>query len=78
MIISYHIVNLGNDADTTAAIYGQIAGAYYGAGGIPEDWKRKCSLNHLIEIFTQELVRQSADVVIPLDTNQTFPSPQSG
>jgi ADP-ribosylglycohydrolase len=24
-------VNLGNDADTTGAVYGQIAGAYYGA-----------------------------------------------
>ena len=31
-------VNLGNDADTTAAIYGQIAGAYYGIDGIPARW----------------------------------------
>jgi len=23
-------VNLGNDADTTGAVYGQIAGAFYG------------------------------------------------
>lgn len=30
--------NLGNDADTTAAIYGQIAGAYYGLDGIPGEW----------------------------------------
>jgi ADP-ribosyl-[dinitrogen reductase] hydrolase len=30
--------NLGNDADTTAAICGQIAGAYYGFEGIPNDW----------------------------------------
>jgi ADP-ribosylglycohydrolase len=29
-------VNLGDDADTTAAIYGQLAGAYYKASGIPE------------------------------------------
>ena len=29
-------VNLGNDADTTGAVYGQIARAYYGAAGIPE------------------------------------------
>jgi len=28
-------VNLGNDADTTGAIYGQLAGAYYGVEGIP-------------------------------------------
>jgi ADP-ribosyl-[dinitrogen reductase] hydrolase len=30
--------NLGDDADTTAAICGQVAGAFYGAGGIPERW----------------------------------------
>jgi len=30
--------NLGDDADTTAAICGQIAGAYYGSSQIPEDW----------------------------------------
>ena len=31
-------VNLGDDADTTAAIYGQIAGATYGAEAIPAAW----------------------------------------
>jgi ADP-ribosyl-[dinitrogen reductase] hydrolase len=31
-------VNLGDDADTTAAITGQIAGAYYGMERIPEHW----------------------------------------
>ncbi len=30
--------NLGEDADTTAAIAGQIAGAFYGAAAIPADW----------------------------------------
>ena len=30
--------NLGDDADTTAAICGQIAGAYYGESSIPEPW----------------------------------------
>jgi ADP-ribosyl-[dinitrogen reductase] hydrolase len=30
--------NLGDDADTTAAITGQIAGAHYGANSIPEEW----------------------------------------
>jgi ADP-ribosyl-[dinitrogen reductase] hydrolase len=28
-------VNLGDDADTTAAVCGQVAGAYYGENGIP-------------------------------------------
>jgi ADP-ribosylglycohydrolase len=30
--------NLGDDADTTAAIAGQLAGAVYGVSGIPEEW----------------------------------------
>jgi ADP-ribosyl-[dinitrogen reductase] hydrolase len=30
--------NLGDDADTTAAICGQIAGAYYGESGTPAHW----------------------------------------
>ena len=30
--------NLGDDADTTAAIAGQLAGAVYGASGIPDEW----------------------------------------
>ena len=31
--------NLGDDADTTTAIYGQIAGAHYGAEAIPVEWR---------------------------------------
>lgn len=30
--------NLGDDADTTAAITGQLAGAYYGVQAIPKSW----------------------------------------
>ena len=30
--------NLGDDADTTAAVCGQVAGAHYGVGGIPQGW----------------------------------------
>jgi ADP-ribosyl-[dinitrogen reductase] hydrolase len=33
--------NLGGDADTTAAIAGQLAGAVYGNAGIPEPWLEK-------------------------------------
>jgi len=33
--------NLGDDADTTAAICGQIAGAFYGESDIPSDWLEK-------------------------------------
>ncbi|CAM2728366.1 unnamed protein product [Rotaria socialis] len=31
-------VNLGDDTDTTAAIYGQLAGAHYGYRKLPERW----------------------------------------
>ncbi len=41
-------VNLGNDADTTAAIYGQIAGAYYGLEGIPSCWRESIAQRALI------------------------------
>ena len=41
-------VNLGDDADTTAAIYGQIAGAYYGIDGIPLSWRERLAHSALI------------------------------
>jgi ADP-ribosyl-[dinitrogen reductase] hydrolase len=31
-------VNLGDDTDTTAAIYGQLAGAFYGYKALPSKW----------------------------------------
>ena len=34
-------VNLGDDTDTTAAIYGQLAGAYYGYKQLPLEWREK-------------------------------------
>ena len=37
-------VNLGDDADTTGAIYGQIAGAHYGAEAIPPTWRSKLTM----------------------------------
>ncbi|MBB6367931.1 ADP-ribosylglycohydrolase [Xanthomonas sacchari] len=33
--------NLGDDADTTAAICGQLAGAFYGIDGIPAAWRAR-------------------------------------
>ena len=40
--------NLGDAADTTAAIYGQIAGACYGAEVIPSGWRSKLAHRELI------------------------------
>ena len=36
--------NLGDDADTTAAIYGQIAGAHYGVEAIPAEWRAQLTM----------------------------------
>lgn len=33
-------VNLGDDADTTGAICGQLAGAFYGIDAIPAEWQQ--------------------------------------
>ena len=48
-------VNLGDDADTTGAIYGQLAGAYYGEGGIPAAWRSKLAHRALIAEFAAQL-----------------------
>ena len=34
-------VNLGDDTDTTAAIYGQLAGAHYGYQDLPKKWREE-------------------------------------
>jgi ADP-ribosyl-[dinitrogen reductase] hydrolase len=47
--------NLGDDADTTAAVCGQIAGAYYGLEGIPQDWLARLAKRTLIEGIAGEL-----------------------
>ena len=41
-------VNLGGDADTVGAVYGQLAGAYYGYKNIPEKWINKISMKDKI------------------------------
>jgi ADP-ribosyl-[dinitrogen reductase] hydrolase len=43
-------VNQGADADTTGAICGMLAGAYYGMAGIPQRWYRKMNPAVLAEI----------------------------
>lgn len=42
-------MNLGDDSDTTGAVFGQIAGAYYGLNGIPDGWREKIAKRELIE-----------------------------
>ncbi len=48
-------VNLGDDADTTGAIFGQIGGAYYGKDDIPVEWRKKLAQRELIERLAKDL-----------------------
>jgi ADP-ribosyl-[dinitrogen reductase] hydrolase len=42
-------VNLGDDADTTGAVCGHLAGAYWGERGIPDEWRRELARSDMIE-----------------------------
>ncbi|HLP12274.1 MAG TPA: ADP-ribosylglycohydrolase family protein [Flavobacteriales bacterium] len=54
------VVNLGRDADTTGAVYGQIAGAYYGMSGIPQKWLDKLYWKNEIEARAEKLFNLSS------------------
>ena len=49
--------NLGNDADTTAAVCGQIAGAYYGLEGIPLAWQNRLYMRQEIIDYALQLLK---------------------
>jgi ADP-ribosylglycohydrolase len=48
-------VNLGEDSDTTGAVYGQIAGAFYGANAIPRNWVSVLARRNLIVDFADQI-----------------------
>jgi len=47
--------NLGDDADTTAAVCGQVAGAYYGEPGIPSHWLDRLACRSEIAALADDL-----------------------
>jgi len=49
-------VNLGEDADTTGAVCGQLAGACWGESGIPESLKTGLAGQHLVAEILEKLV----------------------
>ena len=55
-------VNLGNDADTTGAVFGQLAGAYYGIEGIPPKWAEIITYSELIHEFAEKLYELSLEL----------------
>jgi len=53
--------NLGGDADTIAAITGQLAGALYGANAIPAKWRHELASVERIEAAASRLFQFSLD-----------------
>jgi ADP-ribosylglycohydrolase len=51
--------NLGNDADTTGAIFGQLGGAFHGESAIPQGWLEKLAMRELIREMAVALVEFS-------------------
>lgn len=51
--------NLGDDADTTATIVGQLAGAHYGVQGIPSGWLEKLHDGEEIAATAERLLNAS-------------------
>jgi len=52
--------NLGDDADTTAAVCGQIAGAHYGASRIPAHWIKRLAMADEIEQLADRIFAASS------------------
>jgi ADP-ribosylglycohydrolase len=49
------LANLGDDASTACAIYGQLAGAFYGISDLPIEWTEKLSMKQKIEEFATQI-----------------------
>jgi ADP-ribosyl-[dinitrogen reductase] hydrolase len=54
------VVNRGGDADTTGAIAGQLAGAFYGVNSIPDRWLTKLAPG------IQDAIRNQCDRLVAL------------
>lgn len=64
------VVNLGDDADSTAAVYGQVAGAFYGEYAIPEEWRNRLALVDAIAALAQRLSEPSTRRAARADENR--------
>ncbi|CAF1291292.1 unnamed protein product [Rotaria magnacalcarata] len=51
-------VNLGDDTDTTAAIYGQLAGAYYTYENLPAEWIKHVYAHDFITCLSKWIVSE--------------------
>ena len=65
--------NLGDDADTTAAIAGQLAGAFYGADAIPTHWRERVALGDEIVNLAEDLTKTGRARAVTLSCGLFFP-----
>lgn len=58
------VIRLGGDTDTNGAIYGQLAGAYYGYNAIPKEWREQVfKADELVEIADKLLEMRECPVI---------------
>jgi ADP-ribosyl-[dinitrogen reductase] hydrolase len=69
-------VNLGNDADTVGAVYGMLAGAYYGVNAIPTEWIGKCSFQGLVQTIVDEILIRSQQLTVVAAEKKAAPPNQ--
>jgi hypothetical protein len=67
-------VNLGDDTDTTAAIYGQLAGAHYGFRKLPEKWAEQIYAKKFIECLSKWIVYEGKTWSLKRQTAPTIPT----
>ena len=61
-------INLGDDTDTTAAIYGQLAGVYYGYQQLPHKWIQQIYAQQFLEKISKWITfysQKQTDVPTP-------------
>jgi ADP-ribosyl-[dinitrogen reductase] hydrolase len=63
-------VNLGGDADTIGAVYGQLAGAYYGYDDIPKQWTKNIAMKEIIDDMAMQLLNLS-EFIEKLETTRS-------
>jgi ADP-ribosyl-[dinitrogen reductase] hydrolase len=51
--------NLGDNSDTTASVFGQLAGCYYGSEAIPQHWLNKLAMRETISTLADNLLALS-------------------
>jgi ADP-ribosylglycohydrolase len=65
-------VHVPEDADVIGAVYGQLAGALYGQGGIPASWLERLAQRPLIEELAGRLLVEAPAGPASADSGATI------